>query len=55
MKKLVSALTVGAIIAGAAFADVSIGLNYRQRANLLSHKFAENGREIGRASCRERV
>lgn len=40
MKKLVSALTVGAIIAGAAFADVSIGLNYRQRANLLSHTFA---------------
>ena len=41
MKKLVSALTVGAIIAGAAFADVSIGLNFRQRANLLSHNFAE--------------
>lgn len=40
MKKLVSALTVGAIIAGAAFADVSIGLNFRQRANFLSHKFA---------------
>ena len=40
MKKLVSALTVGAIIAGAAFADVSIGLNFRQRANLLSHNFA---------------
>lgn len=40
MKKLVSALTVGAIIAGAAFADVSIGLSYRQRANLLSHNFA---------------
>ena len=39
MKKLVSALTVGAIIAGAAFADVSIGLNFRQRANLLSHNF----------------
>ena len=40
MKKLVSALTVGAIIAGAAFADVSIGVNFRQRANLLSHNFA---------------
>ena len=40
MKKLVSALTVGAIIAGAAFADVSIGLQFRQRANLLSHNFA---------------
>ena len=39
MKKLVSALTVGAIIAVAAFADVSIGLNFRQRANLLSHNF----------------
>ena len=49
MKKLVSALTVGAIIAGAAFADVSIGLNFRQRANLLSHKFAENGRDADSA------
>ena len=34
MKKIISALTLGAMIAGAAFADVSINLNFRQRANL---------------------
>ena len=37
MKKIISALTVSALVAGAAFADVSIALNYRQRATLLSH------------------
>ena len=40
MKKIISALTLGAMVAGAAFADVSIALNYRQRANLLSHSWA---------------
>lgn len=38
MKKLISALTLGAMVAGVAFADVSIALNYRQRAALASHK-----------------
>lgn len=37
MKKIISALTIGAIVAGAAFADVAVSLNYRQRATLLSH------------------
>ena len=36
MKKIISALTLGAMIAGAAFADVSVNLNYRQRAVLYS-------------------
>ena len=43
MKKIISALTLGAMVAGAAFADVSIALNYRQRANLLSHNFKQGG------------
>ena len=34
MKKIISAITLGAMIVGAAFADVSINLNFRQRANL---------------------
>lgn len=34
MKKIISALTLGAMVACAAFADVSINLNYRQRALL---------------------
>ena len=37
MKKIISALTLGAMVAGAAFADVGVTLNYRQRATLLSH------------------
>ena len=37
MKKIISALTLGAMVAGAAFADVGLVLNYRQRATLLSH------------------
>ena len=37
MKKIISALTLGAMVAGAAFADVRVTLNYRQRATLLSH------------------
>lgn len=36
MKKIISALTLGAIVAGAAFADVAVSLNYRQRANLFN-------------------
>ncbi len=42
MKKIISALTLGAIVAGAAFADVAISLNYRQRANLLTHVNSAN-------------
>jgi len=38
MKKIISALTLGAMIAGAAFADVSINLNFRQRANLFANE-----------------
>ncbi|MDE5613268.1 MAG: hypothetical protein K2I74_01290 [Treponemataceae bacterium] len=34
MKKIISALTLGALIGAAAFADVTVKLNYRQRANL---------------------
>lgn len=34
MKKIISALTLGAMIGAAAFADVTVKLNYRQRANL---------------------
>ena len=37
MKKIISTLTLGAMVAGAAFADVGVTLNYRQRATLLSH------------------
>ena len=37
MKKIISALTLGAMVAGAAFADVGVTLSYRQRATLLSH------------------
>ncbi len=37
MKKIISAITVGAIVAGVAFADISVTCNYRQRAALLSH------------------
>ena len=38
MKKIISALTLGAMIAGVAFADVSINLNFRQRANLFANE-----------------
>ena len=38
MKKIISALTLGAMIASAAFADVSINLNFRQRANLFANE-----------------
>jgi hypothetical protein len=37
MKKIICALTVGAMICGAAFADVSFALAYRQRANLYTN------------------
>lgn len=36
MKKIISALTLGAMIGAAAFADVEINLNLRQRANLFA-------------------
>lgn len=36
MKKIISALTLGALIGAAAFADVEISLNLRQRANLFA-------------------
>ncbi|MDE6737057.1 MAG: hypothetical protein K2J50_06110 [Treponemataceae bacterium] len=36
MKKIISALTLGALIGAAAFADVEINLNLRQRANLFA-------------------
>lgn len=43
MKKIISALTLSAIVAGAAFADVSATCNYRQRATLLSYTAEQNG------------
>jgi len=39
MKKIISALTLGAMVAGVAFADFAVSANYRQRAALLSHNF----------------
>ncbi len=52
MKKIISALTLGAMVAGAAFADVGVTLNYRQRATLLSHnnEFTRDGEKTGEAS-----
>lgn len=52
MKKIISALTLGAMVAGAAFADVGVTLNYRQRATLLSHnnEYTKDGVKIGEAS-----
>ncbi len=45
MKKIISALTVSALVAGAAFADVSATVNYRQRAALLSYTAEQNGKD----------
>lgn len=47
MKKIISALTLGAMVAGAAFADVGVTLNYRQRATLLSHnnEYTKDGKK----------
>lgn len=50
MKKIISALTLGAIVAGAAFADVAVSLNYRQRANLLTHTNEYDTYENGKVS-----
>ena len=53
MKKIISALTLGAIVAGAAFADVAVSLNYRQRANLLTHTNEYNSYKDGVATKNE--
>ncbi len=45
MKKIISALTVSALVAGAAFADVSATCNYRQRATLLSYTAEQNKKD----------
>ena len=37
MKKIVTALTLGALISGVAFADFTVNANYRQRANLYTN------------------
>ncbi|MCR5125471.1 MAG: hypothetical protein K6B43_09790 [Treponema sp.] len=37
MKKIVTALTMGALVAGSAFADFTVNANYRQRANLYTN------------------
>lgn len=52
MKKIISALTLGAMVAGAAFADVGVTLNYRQRATLLSHnnEYTKDGKKTDEAS-----
>lgn len=44
MKKIISALTLGAMIAGAAFADVSVNLNFRQRAVLYTQLNANDSK-----------
>ena len=36
MKKIITALTLGALIGTAAFADVEVSLNYRQRATMFA-------------------
>lgn len=41
MKKIISALAVGAMVAGSAFADMKVSLNYRNGAELL--KYVNNG------------
>lgn len=48
MKKIISALTLGAIVAGAAFADVAVSLNYRQRANLFTrtNEYESSGKTV---------
>ena len=37
MKKIVTALTMGALVAGSAFADFTVNANYRQRATLYAN------------------
>ncbi len=44
MKKIISALTLGALVAGMAFADVSVNLNFRQRAVLYSQLNANDSK-----------
>lgn len=44
MKKIISALTLGAMVAGAAFADVSVNLNFRQRATMYSQLNASDSK-----------
>ena len=44
MKKIISALTLGALVAGVAFADVSVNLNFRQRAVLYSQLNANDSK-----------
>lgn len=51
MKKIISALTLGAMVAGAAFADVGLALNYRQRATLLSHTNESKSNKIEETSA----
>jgi hypothetical protein len=42
MKKIISALALSAVICGAAFADVTMNLAYRQRANLFTNANGKN-------------
>lgn len=42
MKKIISALALSAVICGAAFADVTMNLAYRQRANLYTNANGKN-------------
>lgn len=37
MKKIISALAIGAVVAGSAFADMTVGLNYRNGASLFKY------------------
>lgn len=45
MKKIISALTLGALVAGMAFADVSVNLNFRQRAALYTQLNADDSKK----------
>ncbi len=42
MKKIISALAMGALVATATFADVSVNLNFRQRANMYATASGDN-------------
>ena len=37
MKKIISAIAIGAIVVGSAFADMTVGLNYRNGASLFKY------------------
>jgi len=44
MKKIVSAMALGALVLGAASADLKIGINYRNGMNIYSGTFNQDGK-----------